>query len=134
MPSQPDGSLGAVVLLQVVEHLTPQQLVDLVVIAKDKVRPGGMLLMETVNPQSLYTFARAFYLDPTHTNPIHPAYLEFLARQSDWRDVRIEWRSPPDANEVPVPDPEAGPVAAENIARINRLLFAPQDYAVVAFK
>ena len=130
----PDGALGAVVLLQVVEHLTPQQLVDLVVIARDKVRPGGMLLMETVNPQSLYTFAHAFYLDPTHTNPVHPAYLDFLARQSGWTNVRIDWRSPPDEAESLAADPDAGPVAAANITRINRLLFAPQDYAVVAFR
>jgi len=132
LAAQPDGSLGAVVLLQVVEHLTPQQLVDLITIAKDKVRRGGMLLMETVNPQSLYTFARAFYLDPTHTNPIHPAYLRFLVQQAGFADVRLEWRSPPDEDEVPVPDPAAGPVAAANIVKINRLLFAPQDYAVVA--
>jgi len=133
LAAQPDGSLGAVVLIQVVEHLTPQQLVDLVVIARDKLRPGGMLLMETVNPQSLYTFAHAFYLDPTHTNPVHPAYLQFLVRESGFADVRIEWRSPPDEAEVPVPDPAAGPVAAANIARINQILFAPQDYAIVAF-
>jgi len=129
----PDGSLGAVVLIQVVEHLTPQQLIDLVVVARDKVRDGGMLVLETVNPQSLYTFAHAFYLDPTHSNPVHPAYLEFVVRQSGWPHVRIEWRSPPADDELLEAPSDWSPAAAANIARLNRLLFGPQDYALVAF-
>jgi SAM-dependent methyltransferase len=134
LAAQPDGALGAVVLLQVVEHLTPQQVIDLVGIAREKVRAGGLLLIETVNPQSLYTFAHAFYLDPTHTNPIHPAYLEFVVRQSGWPQVAIEWRSPPDAHEQLETEPGSSAVAAANIDRLNRLLFAPQDYALVAFR
>ena len=134
LASLPDGSLGAVVLLQVAEHLTPMQLIDLVAIARDKVRDGGLLLIETVNPQSLYTFAHAFYLDPTHSNPIHPAYLEFVVRQSGWPQVAIEWRSPPASDEPLEPDPDASPAAAANIERLNRLLFAAQDYLLLAFK
>jgi SAM-dependent methyltransferase len=134
LAAQEDGSLGAVVLLQVAEHLTPQQVIDLVGIALEKVRAGGLLLIETVNPQSLYTFAHAFYLDPTHTNPIHPAYLEFVVRQSGWPQVAIEWRSPPEAHEQLETEPGASATAAANIDRLNRLLFAPQDYALVAFK
>jgi SAM-dependent methyltransferase len=130
----PDGSLGAVVLVQVVEHLTPQDVIDLVAIARDKVRAGGMLVMETVNPQSLYTFAHAFYLDPTHHHPVHPAYLEFVVRQSGWPAVRIDWRSPPPEHERLAPDPAASAAAAANIERLNGLLFGPQDYALVAFK
>ncbi|HVM64505.1 MAG TPA: methionine biosynthesis protein MetW [Acidimicrobiales bacterium] len=129
----PDGSLGAVVLVQVVEHLTPQEVIDLAVIARDKVRAGGMLLMETINPQSLYTFAHAFYLDPTHHHPVHPAYLEFVVRQSGWPHVRIEWRSPPPETERLAADPGATAVGAANIERLNALLFGPQDYALVAF-
>ena len=102
--------------------------------ALEKVREGGLLLIETVNPQSLYTFAHAFYLDPTHTNPIHPAYLEFVVRQSGWPQVAIEWRSPPAAHELLEAEPEDSAVAAANIDRLNRLLFGPQDYALVAFK
>jgi len=129
-----DGALGAVVLVQVVEHLTPQEVIDLVAIALDKVRPGGVLLMETVNPQSLYTFAHAFYLDPTHHQPVHPAYLDFVVRQAGWREVRIDWRSPPPEHERLAPDPAASAAATANIERLNALLFGPQDYALLAFK
>lgn len=130
-----DASLGGIVLVQVIEHLTPQQAVELVALARDKLRPGGRAVIETVNPQSLYVFAHAFYVDPTHTQPVHPAYLSFLFEEAGFASVRIEWRSDPPGDDVlqEVPaDDEVGKAMNENLDRLNRLLFAPQDYAVVA--
>lgn len=127
-----DGSLGGIVLIQVVEHLTPQQVLDLCALSFDKLRPGGRVVIETVNPQSLYTFAHSFYVDPTHTAPVHPAYLHFLFGQAGFPDVRLDWRSPPPEDDQLRP---VGDAAADtNVERLNRLLFAPQDYALVATK
>ncbi len=132
LASLPDRSLGGIVLLQVVEHLPAQQLVDLVAIAREKLADGGLLFAETVNPQSLYTYAHSFYLDPTHSTPVHPAYLHFLFQEAGWSHVEIEWRTPPPADDMLEASSELGPVAAANVERLNRLLFAPQDYAIVA--
>jgi 2-polyprenyl-3-methyl-5-hydroxy-6-metoxy-1,4-benzoquinol methylase len=134
LASLEDGSLGGVVMIQVIEHLTPQQVLDIVLLARDKVRPGGKVVVETVNPQSLYVFAHAFYVDPTHTQPIHPAYLEFVFRQAGFGEVGIDWRSAPSSDESLVADPDAaeGSPTAANVERLNRLLFAPQDYALIA--
>src|SRR2546423_4960519 len=130
-----DGSLGALVMIQVVEHLTPQQTLDFVVLAARKVRRGGQVLVETVNPQSLYVYAHAFYLDPTHVRPVHPAYLRFLFSEAGFSSVALEWRSPaPDADtleEVPE-STELDKQMNENIRRLNQLLFAPQDYLLTA--
>ena len=130
LAGQPDGSLGALVLIQVVEHLSPQQLVNLVTLAVDKVRPGGKVVIETPNPQSLYIFARAFYLDPTHNAPIHPLYLRFLFEQAGFSSAELRWRSPPPAGEIlaPVGDEQHD----ANVERVNQVLFAPQDYALIA--
>lgn len=128
----PDRSLGGIVMLQVVEHLTPQQVVDIVAVARHKLHDGGLMVVETVNPQSLYTFAHSFYLDPTHGNPVHPAYLKFLFDESGWSKVEIEWRSPPPADDILEVEEGAGGAAAANVRRLNQLLFAPQDYALVA--
>jgi SAM-dependent methyltransferase len=132
LASLPDDSLGGIVLIQVVEHLSPTQVIDLVSVGRHKLRPGGLMIVETVNPQSLYTFAHSFYLDPTHGNPVHPAYLKFLFEESGWRDVRIEWRSPPPPDDVLEVEDGASEIAASNVRRLNQLLFAPQDYALVA--
>lgn len=124
----PDASLGAIVLLQVIEHLSPQRLCELVVLACEKLRPGGWLVMETPNPQSLYVFARAFYIDPTHQVPVHPAYLEFLGREAGFEGVRIEWLSPVPEDEALLDD------GTENSRRIGAVLFAPQDYRLYAVR
>ncbi|MEO7442030.1 MAG: methyltransferase domain-containing protein, partial [Acidimicrobiales bacterium] len=127
------ASLGGIVLVQVIEHFSAQEVVELVSMAADKLRPGGQVLIETVNPQSLYVFARAFYLDPTHAQPVHPGYLSFLFREAGFDGVFIEWRSPPPAEEVLLePSPRAAEPQRENVRRLNQLLFAPQDYALIA--
>jgi O-antigen chain-terminating methyltransferase len=128
-------SLGGIVLIQVIEHFSAQEIVDFVALAADKIRPGGKVFVETVNPQSLYVFAHAMYLDPTHTRPVHPAYLAFLFREAGFASVDIEWRSPPpgdDALESVPGDASGAAVQNENVRRLNELLFAPQDYLIAA--
>ncbi len=130
-----DGSLGGLTLIQVIEHLEPQDALDLVPIAARKVRPGGKVIIETVNPQSLYVFARSFYLDPTHVRPVHPAYLEFLFREAGFADVEIDWRNPPPDTDQLLPlagDDEPTREVNENFSRLSSLVFAPQDYAIIA--
>jgi 2-polyprenyl-3-methyl-5-hydroxy-6-metoxy-1,4-benzoquinol methylase len=131
-----DASLGALVLIQVVEHLSPQQTLDLVLLAAQKVRPGGQVLIETVNPQSLYVYAHAFYLDPTHVKPVHPSYLAFLFREAGFAAVAMDWRSLPQDDdrleEVTAEDSDLEKRLNKNIGRLNQLLFAPQDYLVTA--
>ncbi len=125
LESLPDKSLGGVVMIQVIEHLPPQVAVDFVRLVARKVRPEGRVVVETVNPQSLYVYAHAFYLDPTHVRPVHPAFLAFLFQEAGFREVTIDWRSPPPDDEVLAGDDQ-------NTGRLNTLLFAPQDYAVIA--
>jgi O-antigen chain-terminating methyltransferase len=111
--------------------------IDLVALAADKVRPGGRVFLETVNPQSLYVFAHAFYLDPTHVRPVHPAYLAFLFREAGFAAVDIEWRSPPPPDDVleEVRSEHTLPGAINaNVKRLNQLLFAPQDYLLAAVR
>jgi SAM-dependent methyltransferase len=132
-----DDSLGGISLIQVVEHLTPQETVELVVLAAAKLRPGGRLILETVNPQSLYVYAHALYVDPTHTQPVHPAYLAFVVQEAGFSGVEIDWRSKPAPeevlDEVEADDP-VGKTLNENVRRLNTLLFAPQDYALIAIR
>jgi SAM-dependent methyltransferase len=133
LASEVDRSLGGLVTIQVVEHLSAQQVADLVKLAAVKLRPGGKAIVETVNPQSLYVFAHSFYVDPSHVHPVHPGYLAFLFREAGFSGVRIEWRSDPSAEEMLQRIHDDG-VMDENIERINRVLFGPQDYALIAVR
>jgi O-antigen chain-terminating methyltransferase len=132
---QDDGALAGLSLIQVVEHVSSQELVEFVELSRRKVKPGGKVVVETVNPQSLYVFAHSFYLDPTHVAPVHPAYLMFLFEQSGYQHVEIDWRSPCPPDDVlqePAGDSPLEKTIATNVERLNRLLFAAQDYAIVA--
>jgi 2-polyprenyl-3-methyl-5-hydroxy-6-metoxy-1,4-benzoquinol methylase len=74
-----DASLGAVTALQLLEHLPPPDLVALLRLAHAKLRPGGLLIAETIDPSSLAAL-RNFYADLTHAQPLVPETLELLVR------------------------------------------------------
>jgi len=101
-------------------------------------RPGGLLVLETVNPRSVVGFLEVYNRDLTHERPLHPDTLRFLAAAEGFSDVRVEMRAPIDAlsqlQPVPVQGlPEGAAIALnENIARLNALLYGPQEYALFA--
>jgi O-antigen chain-terminating methyltransferase len=127
----PDASLGGIVAFQVIEHLPFARLLELLALARRKLRPGGLLLLETVNVQSVFPWTRAWSMDPTHRHPVHPQTLRFLAEQAGFRDVETVFSGPVDdrarLEEGPDLDRET-----RNARRLNELLFAPQDHALVA--
>ncbi len=146
--AEADDSLGGIALIQVVEHLTPQQLSELIPVALQKLRSEGVLVAETVNGTSLFVYTRSFYCDPTHSNPVHHEYLTFLLEQAGFSSVEVQWRSPVlEADKIaPLDVPldtfthdvvnavNAVNAVNDRIEQINRFLYTPQDYLVVAQK
>jgi glycosyltransferase involved in cell wall biosynthesis/SAM-dependent methyltransferase len=65
------GSLGAIFSAQVIEHLEFGQLRRLLELGVSRLRPGGLLIAETVNPHSPAAL-KAFWVDPTHQHPLFP--------------------------------------------------------------
>jgi len=76
-----DGSIGTVVAMHVVEHLPVDALFALFAESSRVLRPGGLLIIETPNAESLAVSASEFWRDPTHLAPRHPAALTLLARE-----------------------------------------------------
>jgi O-antigen chain-terminating methyltransferase len=122
-----DSSLGAIFMGQVVEHLPAPTLVQTFQLAAAKLRPGGVLIAETINPLSPIAL-RNYFADLTHAQPLVPETLELLARQSGFAETEIQYLNEP-AERLTEPD---DPVIAANVRRLNDLLFAPLDYALVA--
>ena len=122
-----DASLGAIFMGQVVEHLPAPTLVQTFQLAAAKLRPGGVLIAETINPLSPIAL-RNYFADLTHAQPLVPETLELLARQSGFSETEIRYLNEP-AERLTEPD---DPVIAANVRRLNDLLFAPLDYALVA--
>ncbi|MBI4800413.1 MAG: methyltransferase domain-containing protein [Desulfarculus sp.] len=128
------GSLGGILMSQVIEHLTLDELTELVGLCASRLIPGGVLIAETVNPQCLSTFAGAFYLDLTHNKPIHPEAARFLWRWAGLTEVEIIYLSPvpPEHRLQPLTSggPELSDVFNRNVERLNNLLYSHLDYAV----
>jgi O-antigen chain-terminating methyltransferase len=122
-----DGSVGGIFAAQVVEHLPPVTLVRLLELAAAKLRPGGVFVAETINPLSPLAL-RSYFADLTHAQPLVPETLALLAEQAGFRDVETRFLNEPE-EKLAVPD---DPTIAANVRRLNELLFAPLDYAILA--
>jgi O-antigen chain-terminating methyltransferase len=135
---QPPGSAGAVFAAQVAEHLPPPALQALLAGAHRALAKDGLLVLETVNVASALGYFDVYIRDLTHERPLHPETLRFMAAAAGFSEARIELRSPvPDDVKLSlVPTggmpPPVVKALNENVARLNALLFAPLDYALVA--
>ena len=118
----PDQSLGGVYCSQVVEHLPPERLPDLVNLLAKKLHPGALLAIETPNPECLAIFATHFYLDPTHTRPIPPALLRFYLEEAGFGNIEVERLSPA---------VESMPVLNELPGAVRDTFFGGLDYAIL---
>ena len=87
--AQPSDTLGIVTAFHVAEHLTFDTLASLVEESLRVLQPGGLLILETPNPENLFVGACQFYLDPTHHHPLPPPLLSFLVEHSGFEMVRV---------------------------------------------
>jgi glycosyltransferase involved in cell wall biosynthesis/SAM-dependent methyltransferase len=74
-----DAELGLVFCAQVIEHMPPEALQRFLRVAHAKLRPGGLLVAETVNPHSVAAM-KAFWVDITHQHPLFPETMLALCR------------------------------------------------------
>ena len=143
--SLPDDSLGGVFAAQVVEHLDPAYLARLLETAAHKVRRGGLIVLETINPACWVAFFESYLRDLTHVRPLHPETLKHLLRVSGFPAVDLEYKSPvPEWDRLraaPKPSGDLAPGVAdlidafnEDVAKLNGRMFTFQDYAVIGRK
>jgi len=134
---QPPESFDAVCAIQVVEHLPVRTVRELVELAKTRIRPGGLLLLETPNPTALFVLGNSFVLDPSHVWPLHPSLLTFLCEQAGYGRIDVRYFAPMAKLHVPLVEdtadlPEWAARWNEAFAHLNNVLYGPQDYAVIA--
>jgi SAM-dependent methyltransferase len=137
-----DASLGGIFAAQVVEHLQPAYLLRFLELAFLKLRPGGVIVLETLNPACWVAFFDSYIRDITHVWPLHPDTLKYLALASGFTSVEVEYRSPvPEEDKLQaLPDlhgllpGELLEAFNENVRKLNARMFTNLDYAVVAVK
>ncbi len=120
-----DGELDGIFCSQVIEHLPPERLPEMIRLCALKLDRDGVIALETPNPECLAIFATHFYLDPTHRKPIPPALLGFYLEEAGFGRLERHALSP----------------ASELIPQVNDLprsvveqFFGGMDYAIIARK
>jgi SAM-dependent methyltransferase len=118
-----DGSASVVSAFHLVEHLPFDRVKDLVAECHRVLKPGGLLIMETPNPENFMVATHNFYLDPTHLRPIPPDLLAFVPEYLGYEPVKILRLQE-----------TAGVKTHPNLSMLDVLTGASPDYAVVAQK
>ena len=137
-----DRSLGGIIAIQVVEHLSRAQLQALFENCAKKIKKGGRIIFETINPCSLSALSSNYFRDPTHVFPQHPDTLSYGLTLAGLKVEEVRYLSP-----VPVEaqlrslttEEYMTPRWAEmltlfnhNIQQLNSLLYGFQDYCIIA--
>jgi SAM-dependent methyltransferase len=125
----PPNSVDMVTAFHLIEHLDVEELLALLAAARNALRPGGCVLVETPNPSNLRMAACDFYNDPTHRSPLPPALTEYLVSASGFGDVEVRPLNP---NQSPVEPARADSQQVEQL--VAHTLYGPQDYAVLGYK
>jgi O-antigen chain-terminating methyltransferase len=130
-----NDSLGGIFSSQVVEHLPPDYLKRMLEIAYVKLEPSSPIVLETINPTSVFALVQIYHLDISHKQPIHPQALKYLLESSGFEDVQIQYSAPLEEmlKTLPGADEHTALLNA-NIDRLNKLLFSPPNYAAIGYK
>ena len=125
LPALADASLDGIFSAQVVEHLPPARLPEMIRLCAQKLERGGVLALETPNPECLAIFATHFYLDPTHIRPVPDKLLAFYMVEAGFGAIEVHKLSPA---------VESMPSLASLPAEFREEFFGGLDYAIIARK
>jgi 2-polyprenyl-3-methyl-5-hydroxy-6-metoxy-1,4-benzoquinol methylase len=121
----PEATEDAIFSAQVVEHLDPALLPEMIRLCASRLRKGGLLAIETPNPECLAIFASHFYLDPTHARPVPHPLLAFYMEEAGLGKIEVRHFSPAVES-----FPEIQSLPPDFAARF----FGGLDYALFAWK
>lgn len=120
------NSLNAVTCFQLIEHLDFEILIKLVDQILTVLRPGGLVIMETPDPENVLVSSHNFYLDPSHRHPLPSELMQFLLESRGASRVEVMRLNPLESHKL-----EGD---GELIERFNHYFYGPMDYGVVGWK
>jgi len=140
-----NDSIGGIFAGQVVEHLKSEELIRWLNLAYRILKPGGVLVFDTINTSSPFALTSHFFKDPTHQQPRHPDTYRFLTEITGFEEITVTYRSPIKPDEKPkIPEisDDQGSTQYPNTLRdisaalekITDYVFAPCDILVSAKK
>ena len=122
----PDQSLSAITSFHLVEHLPFETLIKLLDESVRTLKSGGLLILETPDPQNFMVGSCNFYADPTHRNPIPSPTLTFLLEARGLCRIKVMKLRPWDAAKIEG--------ESEIIKRFNEYFYGAPDYGIIGWK
>ena len=120
------ATLNAITAFHFAEHLPLETLVEFFDEAGRALKPGGLLILETPNPENLLVGSCNFYLDPSHNKPIPISTMRLLVEARGFRCEQVMKLHPVPNVQIEVKD--------QLTSHVNHFLYGPMNYAVVARK
>ena len=115
-------SVNIITVFHLIEHLTHEKLLELLIECKRVLSDDGVLIMETPNIDNLLVSTKSFHIDPTHINLIHPDLIAFDINKVGFSNVKTY-------------DINCGPLKNASHLKITRVLNGTaQDLCIVATK
>lgn len=124
LKSLANSSISIVSAFHVVEHISFDDVRTLIAEALRVLAPGGLLIMETPNPENIVVAGSRFYMDPSHLRPLPPPLLSFAAEYAGYERVKV----------LRLQENVALRDQAAKISLLHVLEEVSPDYAVVAQK
>jgi SAM-dependent methyltransferase len=118
------NSLAAVTGFHIIEHLSFNTLIALFDETLRVLKPGGIAIFETPNPENLLVSAFSFYLDPTHRKPLVPESMRFFFEQRGFCNVYIKRLHKNREYFKPKSDKDFK----------NKWFYSEMDYAIIGYK
>lgn len=121
-------SMGAITAFHVIEHLPFGRILTLLDACHRALKSGGVVILETPNPENVTVGSCNFWYDPTHRAPLPPQMMEWLLGSHGFERVQILRLHPVD----PSLRTQAGDESVRKL--LDEKFHGPQDYAVIGYK
>ena len=122
LKKQENSSFDILTAFHLVEHFSSDYLLRVVNEIKRVLRPGGLTIIETPNPENIIVSTCNFYMDMTHVKPLPPQLLKFIFQNLKFNYVNLWGLN------------SKKKLSTENVALIDILGGVSPDYALLALK
>jgi 2-polyprenyl-3-methyl-5-hydroxy-6-metoxy-1,4-benzoquinol methylase len=139
-----DGFTDGIFMAQVIEHMQPRQMLEVVRLAHAKLKPKSYFIVETINPTSLLALSHWYNMDLTHVRPVHFETLKFLFEDAGFKDITIKFKDPvPEDQKLETYNHEKlfdgkfkeyAEIMNDNIKKLNNTIYGYTDYAIIGKK
>ena len=123
-----DNSYGALTGIHIIEHLPFDSLVALLDECLRVLKPGGVVILETPNPENIIVGACNFYLDPTHLRPLPPSSMAYMLETRGFINLEVLRQNPMSQ------DMFRKTALSQELRYLWEFFFREQDYAIIGHK